>query len=229
MLDGPVHTYTVYEHERKGTCLTKGSGKLVVFDLAFYAVMPYAIWVLTRHSLSDYHALLLSTVPGFVYTIFRFAKERSWNVTGLFLIAALLIGTTVDLLSGNAETMILNNIRTLLVFGVFFLATMLAKRPMALYFFEDTARVLGWLPEKARSADTLRSEAFLPYFQGLTFLFALRYVAIAIVKLILFSIHGVEGYALLIWWRVALSWGFGALILLASLYVAGRVRKRIEG
>jgi len=191
--------------------------------------MPYAIWALTRQSLSDYHSLLLSTVPGFVYTIGRFAIERSWNVTGIFLIAALLIGTTVDLLSGDAETMIMNNIRTLLVFGVFFLASMLAKRPMALYFFADTARVLGWLPEHGRSRDALRDEELMPYFQGLTFLFALRYVAIAFVKLVLFSIHGVEGYGLLIWWRVALSWGFGALILLASLFVASRVRKRIEG
>jgi len=182
--------------------------------------------MLTRHALSDYHALLLSTVPGFVYTIGRFAKEKSWNVTGVFLIVALLVGTTVDLLSGDAETMIMNNIRTLLVFGVFFVATMLAKRPMALYFFADTARVLGWLPE-GRGRDALRDERLMPYFQALTLLFALRYVVIALVKLVMFSIHGVEGYGLLIWWRVALSWGFGGLILLASLYVAGRVRSRI--
>ncbi|HZG55076.1 VC0807 family protein [Paenibacillus sp.] len=194
--------------------------------MLFYAVLPYVIWMLTRHALSDYHALLLSTVPGFVYTIGRFAKEKSWNVTGVFLIVALLVGTTVDLLSGDAETMIMNNIRTLLVFGVFFVATMLAKRPMALYFFADTARVLGWLPE-GRGRDALRDERLMPYFQALTLLFALRYVVIALVKLVMFSIHGVEGYGLLIWWRVALSWGFGGLILLASLYVAGRVRSRI--
>lgn len=190
-------------------------------------MLPYLIWLLTRTSLSDYHALLLTTVPGFVYTIFRFAKARSWNVTGIFLVAALLVGTTVDLLSGDAETMIMNNIRTLLVFGVFFVASMLLRRPMALYFFADTARLLGWLPE-GRGREALRDARFLPYFHGLTLLFALRYVVIAFVKLIMFSVYGVDGYGLLIWWRVALSWGFGALILLASLYVASRVRKRIE-
>jgi len=195
----------------------------------FYALLPYAIWTIARHTVSDYHALLLSTVPGFVYTIGRFAMERSWNVTGLFLIAALLIGTTIDVLSGDAETMIRNHIRTLLAFGLFFFLTMLVKRPMALYFFEDTAKVLGWMPESMRDRAKLRSEGLLPYFQALTLLLALRYVVIAVVKTIMFSIHGIEGYGLLIWWRVALSWGFGALLLLASLYVAGRVRERLEG
>lgn len=155
--------------------------------------------------------------------------ERSWNVTGLFLIAALLIGTTIDLLSGNAEMMIQNNIRTLFAFGLFFLATMAAKRPMALYFFADTAKVLGVSPERAdeRSADTLRRRDLMPYFHALTLLFVLRYVAIAFAKLFMFEIYGVEGYGLLIWWRVALSWGFGAVILVASLFVARRVREKI--
>jgi hypothetical protein len=189
------------------------------------------MWILGRQSLSDYHALLLSTVPGFVYTIGRFAKERSWNVTGLFLIAALMIGTTIDLLSGNAELMIQNNIRTLLAFGLFFLASMIANRPMALYFFADTVRVLGVIPlpddEKERSHRKFQKRELMPYFQALTLLFVLRYVVIAFAKLFMFSIYGVEGYGLLIWWRVVLSWGFGALILLASLYVARRVREQI--
>ncbi|MCI3920339.1 hypothetical protein MO973_08840 [Paenibacillus sp. TRM 82003] len=191
--------------------------------------MPYAIWLWGRASLSDYHALLLSTVPGFLYTIGRFAKERSWNVTGLFLIAALLIGTTIDLLSGNAELMIQNNIRTLFAFGLFFLASMLAKRPMALYFFADTAKVLGVPQDRGgeRSHETLRRSDLLPYFHALTLLFVLRYVVIAVAKLFMFEIYGVEGYGLLIWWRVALSWGFGALILVASLFVARRVREKI--
>lgn len=204
----------------------RGSGRIVVYDLLFYAVLPYCIWLLARASLSDYHALLLTTVPGFVYTVLRFVRERSWNVTGLFLMAALLIGTTVDLLSGNAEAMILNNIRTMLAFGAFFVLTILAKRPMAMYFFADTAPLLGWLPPH-KERETLRDERLLPYFHALTLLFALRYVAIAVVKLFMFTIYGVEGYGVLIWWRVGLSWGFGALILLASLYVANEVRRRI--
>jgi len=210
-----------------GTRPTKGNGKFIVFDLLFYAVLPYGIWVVGRESLSDYHALLLSTLPGFVYTIGRFAKERSWNVTGLFLIAALIVGTTVDLLSGNAEAMIRNNIRTLFAFGIFFILTMAVNRPMALYFFADTVRVLGWEEAHAK-LDELRRKEFMPYFQALTMLIALRYVFIAAAKLVMFSIYGVDGYGLLIWWRVALSWGFGALILLASMYVAGRVKERIR-
>lgn len=190
--------------------------------------MPYAIWIAARSSVTEYHALLLSTVPGFAYTISRFAKERSWNVTGLFLIAALLVGTLVDVLSGDAETMIRNNIRMLLVFGLCFLASIMVNRPLALYFFADTMAVLGLHPQRGKAAETYRRKEWMPYFQALTLLFVLRYATIAAAKTVMFSSYGVSGYGLLIWWRVGLSWGFGAAILLASLYVAGKVRERAE-
>ncbi|WP_274364645.1 VC0807 family protein [Paenibacillus thermotolerans] len=200
---------------------------LVVLDLLFYGVFPYLIWAAAKHSVSDYHALLLSTSPSFAYSLFRFAIERQWNVTGLFLIATLLTSTAIDLASGNAEAMIRNNIRTLLGFGVFFLITMLMKRPMAAYFFADAANV--WLGEKKkRSAQDFRKPELMPYFQGLTLLFAVRYLFIALAKWSMFEYYGVAGYGILIWWRVALSFAFGAVIVLAFLYVARHV-SRIAG
>lgn len=199
----------------------------VVLDLLFYAVFPYILWAAARHSISDYHALLLSTVPSFVYTFLRFAVERQWNVTGLFLIVTLITSTVVDLVSGSAEAMIMNNIRTLFAFGIFFLATMAVRRPMAAYFFADTA--MYWFGQKnKRSVDFYRKPECLPYFQGLTLLFALRYLFIAGAKWSMFQSVGVDGYGVLIWWRVMLSWGFGAVILLASFAVAQHVSRLAE-
>ncbi|WP_199614888.1 VC0807 family protein [Paenibacillus alkalitolerans] len=202
---------------------TKGSRMFVVFDLLFYALLPYFIWAVGRHTLSDYHALLLSTSPGFVYTLIRFAVERQWNVTGLFLVGTLVTSTTIDLVSGSAEAMIVNNIRTLFGFGLFFLLTMIAGRPMAAFFFADTADY--WIRQNnKRSFRDFCTPEVMPYFQALTLLFALRYCFIAGAKWAMFETYGVDGYGILIWWRVALSWGFGALILLASFLVARRIR-----
>lgn len=199
---------------------------LVVLDLLFYGVFPYLMWAAAKHSVSDYHALLLSTSPSFAYSLVRFAMERQWNVTGLFLIVTLLTSTAIDLASGNAEAMIKNNILTLFGFGMFFLITMAVKRPMAAYFFADAANV--WLGEKKkRSVQDYRKPELLPYFQGLTLLFAFRYLFIALAKWSMFEYYGVNGYGMLIWWRVALSFGFGAVIVLATFFVAQHVSRTV--
>jgi hypothetical protein len=196
----------------------------VVFDLLFYAVLPYFLWAAGREVFSDYHALLLSSSPGFVYTIVRFWIEKQWNVTGLFLVATLMTSTIIDVASGSAEAMIMNNIRTLFGYGMFFLLTMLIGRPMAAYFFADTAAY--WFNDGGkRSVHYFCSPELLPYFQTLTLLFVVRYCFMAGAKWAMFQHYGIDGYGLLIWWRVALSWVFGALILLASFMVARRVRQ----
>ncbi len=38
-----------------------------------------------------------STVPGFIYTIYRFAVEKQLNIMGLFIISSLFITTAVNL------------------------------------------------------------------------------------------------------------------------------------
>ena len=57
----------------------------VILDLIFYVVLPFVIWTFGRESLGDYWALLLSTVPGFIYTITNFVRDRQFNITGIFI------------------------------------------------------------------------------------------------------------------------------------------------
>ncbi|MGE7952042.1 hypothetical protein [Lysinibacillus xylanilyticus] len=56
---------------------------LILFELIFYAVLPYVIWNLGREPLGDYTAMLISTIPGIVYTIYRFILDKQFNITGL--------------------------------------------------------------------------------------------------------------------------------------------------
>src|SRR5690625_6471547 len=75
--------------------MKKMNRKLAFMDIIFYMVIPYFIWNYGQSYLGDYFAMLLSTVPGFFYTIFRFWKEKQFNIGGLFIIGTLFIGTTV--------------------------------------------------------------------------------------------------------------------------------------
>src|SRR5690625_7616003 len=69
--------------KREGDAMNK---RLMLLDLICYGVIPFLIWNYGRESLGDYIAILLSTVPGFIYTIYRFIKEKQLNIFGLFII-----------------------------------------------------------------------------------------------------------------------------------------------
>lgn len=84
--------------------------RFILFDLLFYAALPYVIWKFGREPLGDYIAMLISTVPGVVYTIYRFILDKQFNITGVFILVSLAVSTTVNILSGSAEQMIWNGI-----------------------------------------------------------------------------------------------------------------------
>lgn len=77
--------------------------KRVWFDLLFYIAIPYLIWNQGKDIIGDYYAILLSTAPAFVYTIYTFIKDRQFNVTGLFIVITPLARTIIDLISGNGD------------------------------------------------------------------------------------------------------------------------------
>ncbi|GEL06410.1 hypothetical protein RST01_30370 [Rummeliibacillus stabekisii] len=54
--------------------------------------------------------MLITTIPGFVYTIYSLIIDKQFNITGIFILDTLAIGTTADLLSGSAEQMIWNGV-----------------------------------------------------------------------------------------------------------------------
>ncbi|MGE7912884.1 VC0807 family protein [Lysinibacillus xylanilyticus] len=103
---------------------------LILFELIFYAALPYVIWNLGREPLGDYTAMLISTIPGIVYTIYRFILDKQFNITGLLILSSLALGTTVDLLSGSAEQMIWNGVYLSLFYTFLYIVTLMIKRPV---------------------------------------------------------------------------------------------------
>lgn len=113
----------------------------------FYIAIPYLIWNQGKDIIGDYYAILLSTAPAFVYTIYTFIKDRQFNVTGLFIVITLLARTIIDLISGNAATMLNNQVYFMIGLAVVVLFTIVIKKPIGLYFFVDTAYLMGYKRE----------------------------------------------------------------------------------
>ena len=74
----------------------------ILLDVLMYVAIPYVIWNYGRDPLGDYVAMLASTIPGIIYTIYRLIIDKQVNLVGLFILGSLILETTVNLLSGSA-------------------------------------------------------------------------------------------------------------------------------
>ncbi len=189
---------------------------IIVLEIVFYVALPYLIWTNGREALGDYWAMLLSTVPGFIYTIVRFITEREFNITGVFILSSLLIGTIVDLLSGSADKMLWNQLYLGLVFTGIYLISLMIKKPLPLYFFVDIAYLQGYARDGSKKL-FYRKEIF-KLFQWITVLFVVRGLTLAAMKAWMLNKYGVEAFTSLLIYRQLVGWAFG--IIGVFLYLA---------
>lgn len=195
----------------------------VILDLIFYMALPFVIWTYGREILGDYWAMLLSTAPGFVYTITNFIRDRQFNITGIFILVSLLVGTVVDILSGTAERMLWNQVFVGVAFSGVFLVSMLIKKPLTLYFAMDVAYLQGY-PRENNRVLFFRKELFR-WFQLLTLIFVVRGITLALLKSWLLNKHGVDAYgSMLIYLRVT-SWVFGGLMIVGYIFIGNEITK----
>ncbi|MDY0404519.1 MerR family transcriptional regulator [Virgibacillus sp. 179-BFC.A HS] len=195
--------------------------KLVILDLLCYAAIPYLIWTYGKESLGDYYAMLLSTVPGFIYTIYRFFSEREFNIAGLFILFSLLVGTTVDLLSGSADSMLWNQVWLSYGYVLVHVLSVLFKKPLALYFAVDWSYLQGH-PRK-QSKDLFSRPGLFAAFQWLTCWIAFCLVLKNTFKLHLILQYGVAGYDKVIIYMKIAGWVIGILNIAACILVSVKI------
>lgn len=200
--------------------------KLIILDIICYAALPFLIWKYGRDLLGDYTAMLVSTVPGFIYTIYRFIVERQFNIGGLFVIGSLFIGTTVDLLSRSAEQMLWNGIYLGLFYVLVHLIALILMRPLALYFAVDFVYLQGW-PRK-ESKELYYKKGIFKWFQLIQILFIIRGLFMAGLKTWLLQKYGVDGYDQMLIYRQISEWVFGLLITGAFFYTSVPISKYLE-
>ncbi|MEN1934747.1 VC0807 family protein [Paenibacillus sp. 102] len=200
--------------------------KKVVFDLIFYLVFPFVIWKFAKTHIDPYYAMLISSVPGILYTLYCFKKEKQLNVTGFFILITLIANTTVDLLSGSAERMLWNDAYYHIVLGLIVICTIFIKKPLMLYFAADIAVLQGHDRDKSRIL--YRDKLIYPALQYLTLFFGLQFILKSFLKIYFISVFGVEGYGEMRAIMTAVGWGISICIGIGFVWVNNKIHAVIE-
>ncbi|OEF99908.1 hypothetical protein BHF71_07300 [Vulcanibacillus modesticaldus] len=195
-------------------------------EIIFYIILPLVIWRNGRELLGDYYAMLLSTLPGLIYTIYKFFKEKQFSKTGMFILISLLIGTSLDLIADSAEWILWNGVYLNFGFTIFWLITIMIKQPMAMYFFIDYAYLRG-IPRE-ESYQLYRKKEIFPYFQYLTAFFAFRDILQAVIKIFLIKRYGVDGFEYILLIMKITSWVFTGLMFLGIYYIIRKINEYVR-
>ncbi|MHC8514957.1 VC0807 family protein [Sporosarcina sp. ITBMC105] len=200
--------------------------KLILFDILFYTVLPLLFWQYGREPFGDYYAMLLSTVPGFIYTIYRFINERQFNIAGVFIIFSLFLSTTVNLVSGNAEQLLWNQVFLGYGYAVVYGLSVLFQKPFALYFAVDFMYLQGYSRENSKSL--FKTKGIFMWYQLLTALLCLRSIFQSSLKACLLNAYGVEGYGKMLIYLKISGWVFGGLITVGYFFIGSIVKRYVQ-
>lgn len=166
--------------------------KKIVCDIVFYLIIPLFIWNELRKEFGDYYTMLLTTLPGFIYTVYFFFKNRTYSITGIFILTSLFVGRALDLISGSAERMLWNDIYIDIVYTLFWVITIVIGKPMGMYFFIDYAYLQGF--ERDNAKQLYRRKELFKYFKYLTALFALKGIESILLNSWAIKTYGVDGF-----------------------------------
>ncbi|MGN1400162.1 MAG: VC0807 family protein [Bacillus sp. (in: firmicutes)] len=191
---------------------------IVLGDLLFYVGFPLLIWTIGRDSLGDYYTMLLSSVPGILYTLYRFYAVRRVNVFGIFMISNLVLGTLIDILSGSAIRMLWNNVIYSYMLALFYLMTIFFRKPIVLYFSLDFTELQGY--DRTSMKSKFFSPKILSIFNWITFSFALRELILSTIRVWLIQTYGVEAFDKGIILKQLIGWGFTAIAIAGFVYIA---------
>jgi len=171
--------------------------------------------------MDSYYAMLLSSVPGIMYTLYTFKKEKQFNVTGFFILLTLITNIMVDVLSGSAEKMLWNDAYYHIILGCIVIYTIFLKKPLMLYFVADIAALQGYDYGKSRTL-YLDSRIYAGL-QYLTFFFGLQYIVKSFLKIYLISFFGVEGYGELRIIMTAVGWGISICLGIGFIWINKKI------
>lgn len=191
---------------------------VVIWDVICYLIFPIVIWHIGKDLMGNYYAMLISSVPGIIYSIIRFLSIKKVNLFGIFMIANLVVGTLVDVLSGSAIQMLWNDVFYSLVMGLLFFVTIILNRPFALFVALDVVEMQGHNRKMVKELFFQRK--ILPIFKLITFGFAFREIILSSINIWLIIKYGVNSFDKGIIVKQILNWGITGLSIYGFIYIS---------
>ncbi|TFE00585.1 VC0807 family protein [Jeotgalibacillus salarius] len=191
---------------------------IVLWDLICYAVFPLVIWHASREYIGDYYAMLVSTIPGLVYSVIRFMVLKKVNFLGIYMIVTLAIGTLIDVLAGSAIQMLWNSVIYSFTLSLLLIFSIIINKPLYLLFATDVMELQG------RDRNILKQEFYqkkiLFIFKLITLGFAFQGILPASIKVWLILNYGVEAFDKGIVLRQVISWTISAVLIYGFVHIA---------
>ena len=110
---------------------------MLIVDFVLFLIFPLVFWELCREVVGDYPAMILSTLPGILYSFYRFKSNGKLNFTGICIILNLTAGLLVDLLSGSGLQLLWNNVFYSVALLFIYSVSFSTRKPLYLYFALD--------------------------------------------------------------------------------------------
>ena len=167
---------------------------LFLLDIILYFIFPLFFWNVLRDYFGDYITILFSTVPGILYTLYRFKMTENFNFTGLFIIFNLSSSIVVDVLSRSAIQLLWNDVFVSLFLALIYFLSYLLKKPIHLYFTLDILVLRGY--DKSLTKEQLYEKKTLLLLNGVTLSYCLIECGYAFIMVNWISMYGVEAFQL---------------------------------
>ena len=200
--------------------------KVVLWDLICYLIFPLVIWNVLNDRIDEYYAMLISTVPGIIYSIVRFIEYKRINFFGLVMIGTLMIGTLVDVLSGSALQMMWNNVYYSLGLAVFFLVTNFINKPTSLLFALDLTEMQGY--DRQMLKKSYYQPKILFVFKLITYGFVIQSLLKAGIDAWLILQHGVDAYGKSIITKRVINTSIGLICLYGFFHINKMLKNQQE-
>jgi hypothetical protein len=167
---------------------------MVILDFVLFFIFPMVFWELCREIVGDYPAMILSTLPGILYILYRFKNNASLNYTGIFIILNLTAGLLVDFLSGSALQLLWNNVFYSAALLFIYSLSLAAKKPLYLYFALDLMAMDGY--DRKITKELLFEKKTYKFFQLITLIYCANELIYIVCLSRWIMKYGVEAYRL---------------------------------
>lgn len=195
----------------------------ILLDILFYFVSPILFWNFLREYLGGYYTLLAATIPGTIYAIASYVKEKEHRVAGYVLFFGMLLARLMDLWVDTPEGILWNDVRINVIYCLLWGGSILIRKPVGLYFFLNYASYRGLNYQESKKS--FSRPPFVKYFYYFTLLLLVQDAWMALLYTALIKAYGIEGYNRILLISTCFNYLNIGLIVVSVILIIKRLKK----